>query len=873
MYHYKTGGNCMNKYPLLYNIFKKCDIAIDGDIISKEQLMQFYKSFLNDVVDDDLTKTGVIMHTGSICFDAMLIITATLSCILNNDYDAVETIYGLKPDDLIIFGKEKYYFKSIEKNSDGVETIVIELRDKSKLVRKLPKTMWNQLTPYYGNSKKSGGYGIKKNNKITAFYQNVLNVDKKDIPSVIDSSAVIVMSKERAEYLFSNLSIISDHTLYKLNELVTASYFSENKEYQIGSNSSKNESVLQFTSQLYVAGERLRDRYGNKKVGVIVTGDNIAESGTSEIPELLKKRSLKYSMLSFNIDSSASEVYPEIIDDFKLFPCTKEVILKSGIELKAFNPITNDLRIQGYSIINKEIESKEFETIFTWKRCSALKRKIKNIKNYDFKSDEKDRFVIQSFALFNLMLTASFDFSIMDRMVDNNELDINTVIMRIHDIQMYATKLPEVVSEQADYVVNELESMYNELLKENPKYDCLKSTIDKYNGSKIAVVVPKNYYIGIMKKSGIYDLIDNPDNLLITTANRFNKQEQYDIIIVVGEITGTKFDIFRCQSSEKVLVLLYETEDKYFRYCRRKYEDAIYTLNKISYVDVEYDEFYSDEAFDDEVEDADIIEIQEIDTSISEYSLEYNLNDFSFLDSNAHCRSSQEAEVVALAIMENDEKAFFTKRYRAYVYIDEEIKKVDVQNLSAGDVVLFTINNSETADIVDIILKRRIAENKYSEDIVHYYELSKKWKTGLREYIDKRKVKESIVAKTMVNSGISVEAATIMGWLDEGSRTVGPHDPESIKLIGHLIKDQDMEQNYIEHHNACRIIRHIRNDILKEIANVIIYRLSGQTLDKTSEFYDIYERLEAQSELLTIKSITPIDRKLPTNMVNCLISQ
>ena len=129
----------MNKYPLLYNIFKKCDIAIDGDIISKEQLMQFYKSFLNDVVDDDLTKTGVIMHTGSICFDAMLIITAALSCILNNDYDAVETIYGLKPDDLIIFGKEKYYFKSIEKNSDGVETIVIELRDKSKLVRKLPK--------------------------------------------------------------------------------------------------------------------------------------------------------------------------------------------------------------------------------------------------------------------------------------------------------------------------------------------------------------------------------------------------------------------------------------------------------------------------------------------------------------------------------------------------------------------------------------------------------------------------------------------------------------------------------------------------------------------------------------------------------------
>ena len=242
IYHYKTGGNCMNKYPLLYNIFKKCDIAIDGDIISKEQLMQFYKSFLNDVVDDDLTKTGVIMHTGSICFDAMLIIAAALSCILNNDYDAEETISSLKQGDIVIYGKGKYYFEGIEVIDE--QNAIIHIKDDKKNAFHLPKSMWNLLTPYYGNSKKSGGNGIKKNDKITGFYQNVLNVDKKDIPSVIDSSAVIVMSRERAEYLFSNLSIISDHTLYKLNELVTASYFSENKEYQIGSNSSKNESVL-----------------------------------------------------------------------------------------------------------------------------------------------------------------------------------------------------------------------------------------------------------------------------------------------------------------------------------------------------------------------------------------------------------------------------------------------------------------------------------------------------------------------------------------------------------------------------------------------------------------------------------------------------
>lgn len=854
------------------NVIRNCNIALEGKVFSKESIIQALNDFLAQTINSEKTsKTGIILHTGSVCFDAMLMIYAALTCILFNDYSINDIIYSLNEGDIVLYEREKNYFKGIVEEENG-KFVNLVRTDNEKEKRMIPQMLWNDIIPYHGKSSGSNkGIRKDKSDKL-AFYTEVLKFEKNTIPNVLGVSTVLLMSRERAEYLLENITLSYNLISVKLIDLVTASYYSENSEYQIGNNASKNEAVLQIASKPSVAGKLLRDRSGNKKIGIMIMGDSVVASGESEIPELIKRKKSKYSLVSFNIDSHCCENYINNYEDDNFFVCTKGFLLANSKAPALSNSFTNELYFQASAAINKETEPVLLESELSWDRCVGIKRNLQFMKNYDYDSNEKMQFIIQAYALMNLFLTSVFGFYTMQTMIYNEKLSILSAYERLNELKGYLRMFPETLSNKAKQVWEELEYLCAYAEEANPKNDYLHDFILENSDKKIAVIVPKGYYINIMKEEGYYDLTDNESNLIITTANRFNNKEIYDIVIFVGAFNGKKCNAFRCQSAKRVIVLLYEYESKYFYFHKKASQRFENKLNEKSLMEIMYNETVFDN--DVSVHEDEIVEMVSAETEIDEYveRLEQMLamQDFN----TTHYVNCQFAEAVIFAVTENGEKAFFTQNYKVYIYDDTgEVKERKVSELCAGDTVLFTTNNSKTKDIVDIILKKRIAKSFYSSKVSQYYDMSQEWKTVLREYQNKNRLSANILAERMMENGVTVQKPTILGWLDEDSHTIGPRDPESIRQVAFLTENDKMFDRYIEYHNACKLVRAVRRDILKEIGKVIREKVSGKIPDRNSEFYDIHERLDSQSELLTIKSVTEISKQVPVNMVNRLIVQ
>lgn len=66
------------------SIIEKCDVCIDGNIISKELLIKTFSNFISSTIEDKQHNIGIVLHTGSICFDAILLAYVAISNILYN---------------------------------------------------------------------------------------------------------------------------------------------------------------------------------------------------------------------------------------------------------------------------------------------------------------------------------------------------------------------------------------------------------------------------------------------------------------------------------------------------------------------------------------------------------------------------------------------------------------------------------------------------------------------------------------------------------------------------------------------------------------------------------------------------------------------
>ena len=83
-------------------IIDKCDVCIDGNVISKELLIKTLSGFISSTIEDKCHNVGIVLHTGSICFDAILLAYAAISNILYNETNAADLIHSLRDGDVVL---------------------------------------------------------------------------------------------------------------------------------------------------------------------------------------------------------------------------------------------------------------------------------------------------------------------------------------------------------------------------------------------------------------------------------------------------------------------------------------------------------------------------------------------------------------------------------------------------------------------------------------------------------------------------------------------------------------------------------------------------------------------------------------------------
>jgi hypothetical protein len=226
--------------------------------------------------------------------------------------------------------------------------------------------------------------------------------------------------------------------------------------------------------------------------------------------------------------------------------------------------------------------------------------------------------------------------------------------------------------------------------------------------------------------------------------------------------------------------------------------------------------------------------------------------------------------VIAAGIFDSGERIFFTKFYKAYVFDESDgiVNEVNVSDLKEGDSLIFTHNTDETRDIVDTVLTKLVDERRVGSEIIESYSKSKKWKQILQKYMQITGLSAGEIAKRMIRNGVNVQEATIRGWLDEDSHTVGPREVDSIKQIALLVGDEEMFDNAQNYFNACKTIRKIRRQILDWIGEAIIKKISGRTpKEGTLEAY-IYDRIDSVAKILYLESIVFVERSVPMNLTN-----
>lgn len=859
----------------LKRILEKCEILLENEVISNELLMRSFADFLLGSGEKKEHNVGVVLHTGSVCFDALMMIYAVASCMVYNKTDASEIIESLRVGDSVLYGEKsrsRYIFEGVVEHPSIKGIKCVKLSSGSNGITYAPASRWHLISPYMGTSTRFDGRGIRKLSGLREhFYKSVFEYEKTNIPAIVDTSVVLVMPRDRAEFLLENIQISFDGVKVSPLELVTASYFTENDEYRFGGNVGKNEANIKITGKVSVARSLVLRRDGNKHLGVIISGNEIVVKGQTEIPELLRRRSLQYVYVNMNMDSERSTDIINEIENPYVFVCSKEFLLSNSLPTKKTSKYCQELSKQVDAIIDRDIEPYIISGNFSWHEYKEVKKSLLIIKNSDFIAEGKEEFLIQSYSLINLFLTSVFKMSVLEKCISDDKLEIVSPINKIADLSVIKSAFPDVLQTHAETVLAFIEESYKYLDENSEKENYLRELLTKNTDKKIAVIVPKAYYATLLRESGCYDIMDSDDLLTVVTANRFDNSILYDHIVVVGNFNGKRFDTFRCRAAQRIETLLYDFESHFFKYKLRSARKTEHYLNSIALNDVEYSDNLEEDAV---ISDEEILEVSQIDSQFDEYITRLNeAATFRSIGISTNTGTAM-AEVIAIADFDSGEKALFTKNYKAYVFNEDNgtVAELKVSELSEGDSIVFAQRNSETRDIVDSILSKLVTEKKVNDEIIECYIKSKAWKGVLQDYMKKTELSVQEIAEKMIRSGVNVQEITIRGWLDEDSHTVGPRNYESIQQIGLLVGDADISENAHKYHEACSVIRKVRREILKQIGEAIINKLCGKLPEEGTIASDVYERIDSIALLLRLESITFVEREVPLNFTNRPIS-
>ncbi len=872
---------------IMRSIIEKCDFLYDDALLSDEKIIEKYLIFFAEQFEPTERSVSFAFHTGSLCFDVVSVAALMIGCLAYEFSTNDEILAELDLGDMVLYKGERYHWGGVQKknwmpNKTDIDYIALHQDAKGK---NGPSTIYipyeknkHLVKPYFGISSVTDGRGIREDKTSrNEFISYVLGILPSDVPTALDLSVVIIADKNEFIEICKHLKIrYNGGKTVEITDIVPVSYYSgTGEQLQIGKNSSKAEAVLKVTSKMSMARELVLDKHGNKVIGLMVLDTESLTKNSAELYDLLRRKTLKFAYVATTLNSELCEFVMEKYETAKMFACTKGLLSAPGYGVKSTNKLTEELNRQIVNIQNSETHIVKVPGYWNWAQYRKLKETLYAIKQSNWTGEDRNNFILSAMALVNLFSTAFFNMGQLEDAIASGRINLAVVSpeARITELMEIATRAISM-REQCAEVVSMLLEMYSFLHDSCPKETALIQFLKNHHDNKIAIVIPKAYYAEIFADSfrNVFE------NVICVTANRFDKREKYDIIIVTGDYTGKKFDAIHCYAAPKMMLFLYDYEAKTFSFRKGKAARAELRIN------ARIRGLKGDELFRT---------IDEADKAIPEIS-ESTLQEFSDLDEfvdsmgvfdirklasigSGNGDYTGTAEVKYIGTFTTGEQILFSKFYSAVVLNQNAgvVAEKSPDKLLPGDILVFTKRNDYTSNIVDQIFEQLLYEKKLSPNVQDAAEKAFYWKAALKEYKESNDLTYREVAKEMEKSGSPLKEVTIRQWLIAESHIIGPRDLKTMKAIAEVTQDPYLSSNPDGYFEACRIVRHCRREILSLIATAINDKLSNKQPVHGSAFEVVYENVEKLSETLELENVFELDEIATVNsgIVNRPISE
>lgn len=190
-------------------------------------------------------------------------------------------------------------------------------------------------------------------------------------------------------------------------------------------------------------------------------------------------------------------------------------------------------------------------------------------------------------------------------------------------------------------VVDILKTLASYMGQSTPKEMELRNYIRNHTEQSIAVVIPKAYYATVIKDMPGY-VPGYSRGVFFMTPGRFDNTRLYDVVIVLGDFEGKRFNAFSCNASKKIISLLYEPEEKSFRFKKSRSSKNSKKWDRRSTIQLKN---FKEEEFFEEDQARDLLDDEnEIETYVSQLDTAFDsvrLNSFSQGWKNkSYCRNN-----------------------------------------------------------------------------------------------------------------------------------------------------------------------------------------------------------------------------------------
>ena len=865
-------------------LLEKCDIYYGDALISKEDILRQYAKFVADSLSVQDRSISFALHTGSVCFDIISVVAISLGIFSYNLSTNDDILAALNIGDMVMFQNERHRWKGT-RTIGGKVYIDLEQDGRGrngKLLRSIPYEQNKHIIkPYYGTSSKTDGRGVRrrKTNR-EDFFSYAYDISISDVPVEIDSSVVVVADRTEFSDICRNLRIVyGQEKQIGLLDLIPASYYTSNgSAFQFGTNPTKAEAVLKVAGKIETARDLVLDRTGKKVVGLLISGiTSLLDNGT-ELADLLRRKSLRFVYITSPMQTELCENILNLYADSFVFACTREFLSQCVTRRTSHNILTDELYRQVSNVLHNEVVAVNVGGGMDWDRYKELKSKLILLKQSNWTNDGKEDFILSAYTLLNILTTAPFSMDCLEEIIRSGEIHSAVIspyirIQRLREISDTSGSMKEI----CDQIVDGLELQYSNLKTVSPKCDSMRRHIEAHKGANIAIVLPKAYYADVIASMPWFINLPGPKPKL-TTVNRFNIADEYDYILVIGDIGSKRFNALQCYSAKTIDVLLYDCEEKTFRHRQYKEEKLSRRLNR--HISAQKGEVYEEDAQDKDIESPE--EIDMIITEASDFD-QYIENIGSFdikkLISSAMAGSARDAvsEVRYVGVFTTGERILFSKFYGPIVFDSNAgtVAETSVEKLSPGDLLVFTKRNDYTHNIVDYIYDQLISLRRLNEQIIDATEKAFYWKEALREYKEKNEYTYQMLSRKLKEYGSSLTAMTVRQWLTEDGHIVGPRDEKTFEQIANLTQDPYLMKDPHSYYEGCRIVRRERREILGLIAKAINDKLSGHVPAAGSIYEVVYDNVENLSEIMEIDNILRLDEvmNVPINLVNRPISE